>query len=109
VIFGALLALLASAAIVANGRDGPKSNGGSVNATIALTGGSCQTHKQACARLAHGGALVIIGPYREGSANIPQHRIVLRQSVTNINIALKPGNYVLAFFIKPPWGILYPD
>jgi hypothetical protein len=97
-----------SAVLVAGWR-GSKSPSGGVRATISLHGGSCQTHKRACADLADGGDLLIMGPYTKGSVKVARHHLRLERTNTPLAISLTRGTYLLAFSITPPWSILLTD
>jgi hypothetical protein len=82
---------------------------GTMTARILLSGRPCEQHRAACAKLAHGGNVVVFGPIVEGSANYPRHLVRLSAADSHVRLRLDPGIYTLAFFIQPPWATLLPN
>jgi hypothetical protein len=82
---------------------------GVMTARVLLSGSPCHEHQAACARLAHGGSVVVFGPIVEGSASYPRHVVRLDASDSRLRLRLDPGLYSFAFFIRPPWGTLLPS
>ena len=82
---------------------------GTMTARVLLAGGPCEQHAAACARLAHGGNVVVFGPVVEGSASYPRHLLRLNAADSRVRLRLDPGMYAFAFFIRPPWTTLLPN
>jgi hypothetical protein len=82
---------------------------GSMTARVLLSGRACRGHEADCAKLAHGGTIVVFGPIVEGSAHFPRHLVRLNAVDSRVRLRLRPGAYMFAFYIQPPWATLLPN
>jgi hypothetical protein len=82
---------------------------GPMSARVLLAGEACHGHEAGCAKLAHGGTIVVFGPMVEGSANFPKHLVRLNARDSRVRLQLDPGDYSFAFYFQPPWAVLLPN